>query len=129
MDCFWLTYIRRFIIAKVVIINKTPHKVTLVTESGNIDFPPDAEPARVSVTDHEVDSLQLGEVSGSIVKASYGDVTGLPEPNDSPDIKIFYLVSRLVQAALPKRSDLLVPTKLVRDELGNIVGCKAFEVL
>jgi len=82
--------------AKVVIINKTPHKVTLVTESGNIDFPPDAEPARVSVTDHEVDSLQLGEVSGSIVKASYGDVTGLPEPNDSPDIKIFYLVSKFL---------------------------------
>jgi hypothetical protein len=119
---------------EVVIINKTPHKVTLVTESGNIDFLPDAEPARVSVTDREVDSLQLGEVSGSIVsgsivKASYGDVTGLPEPNDSPDIKIFYLVSRFVQAALPERSDLLVPTKLVRDELGNVVGCKAFEVL
>jgi hypothetical protein len=115
--------------AKVVIINKTPHKVTLVTENGNIDFLPDAEPARVSVTDREVDSLQLGEVSGSIVEASYGDVTGLPEPNDSPDIKIFYLVSRLVQAALPKRSDLLVPTKLVRDEIGNVVGCKAFERL
>ena len=119
---------------EVVIINKTPHKVTLVTESGNIDFLPDAEPARVSVTDREVDSLQLGEVSGSIVsgsivKASYGDVTGLPEPKDSPDIKIFYLVSRFVQAALPERSDLLVPTKLVRDELGNVVGCKAFEVL
>ena len=115
--------------AKVVIINKTPHKVTLVTENGNIDFLPDAEPARVSVTDREVDSLQLGEVSGSIVKASYGDVTGLLEPNDSPDIKIFYLVSRFVQAALPERSDLLVPTKLVRDELGNVIGCKAFERL
>lgn len=114
---------------KIVIINKTPHKVTLLTKSGNIEFLPDSEPARVSFTDRQVDSLQLGGVSVSIVKASYGKVIGLPEPNDSPDVKIFYLVSRMVLEALPERSDLIIPGKVVRDELGNIIGCEAFEVL
>ena len=69
--------------AKVVIINKTPHKVTLVTENGNIDFLPDAEPARVSVTDREVDSLQLGEVSGSIVTACSGSIAWTVWPTRS----------------------------------------------
>lgn len=40
-------------------------------------------------------------------------------------IETYYIVSQIVKSALPTRKDLLVPAEVVRDENGNIVGCKS----
>lgn len=39
--------------------------------------------------------------------------------------EVYYIVSQIVKSALPERHDLLVPAEVVRDEMGNILGCKS----
>ena len=38
---------------------------------------------------------------------------------------VYYIVSQIVKSALPNRADLLVPAEVVRDNAGNIIGCKS----
>jgi hypothetical protein len=119
------------------IINCTPHAITLVSDH-NVAFdpksrsyklnegeevvikatiPPSGEVARCSMTEQIV-----GEVNGTpLVKNTYGQIEGLPEPQ--PDT--FYVVSALVATAA-KRPDLLIPSRMVRDNEGKILGCTAF---
>lgn len=40
--------------------------------------------------------------------------------------KAYYIVSQLVKNALPHRRDLIVPAEVVRDDTGNIIGCRSF---
>jgi hypothetical protein len=54
-------------------------------------------------------------------KTEFGKPEGLPELQEG----VFYIVSQLVKSALPNRADLLVPAEVVRDQSGNIVGCKS----
>lgn len=57
-------------------------------------------------------------------KTSFGEVEGLPEYKEG----VYYIVSRMIRDALPDRQDLLVPEGIVRDEIGNIIGCKALAI-
>jgi hypothetical protein len=107
-----------------MIKNLTPHAVVICGQT----FPPSGELARVAVTLapaktashwHEADGVEIPLVSGT-----YGQVTGLPGPEDD----VLYIVSALVRCACPDRKDLGSPAKLVRDAAGNIVGCEALEV-
>ena len=50
-----------------------------------------------------------------------GAVEGLPEERDDTLI----IVSSLVAQAARDRSDLVIPNEAVRDEKGQIVGCKS----
>ncbi len=56
------------------------------------------------------------------IKLEWGTVTGLPEPESGK----YYVVSQIVKNASPMRNDLLVPTHMVKDTTGRIVGCLAF---
>jgi len=93
------------------IINLTPHAIRVgdqvIPSSGTV---------RVS----EV-TLLAGEFNGiPLVRKVYGNVEGLPEPQ--PDT--LFIVSTIVRFALPEREDLASPGDLVRDENGNVIGCK-----
>ncbi|MCK9597609.1 MAG: hypothetical protein M0R06_01135 [Sphaerochaeta sp.] len=55
----------------------------------------------------------------SVIK--FGEPIGLPEQADG----VYYIVSQIVKSACPERTDLLVPTDVMRDTNGNIVGCRA----
>jgi hypothetical protein len=48
-------------------------------------------------------------------------VSGLPEPSRGT----LYIVSSVVQAALPNRTDLVSPHDIMRDADGVVVGCRA----
>ena len=39
---------------------------------------------------------------------------------------VFFIVSKMVADNFPKRSDLVFPYDVVRDDEGNIIGCKSF---
>ena len=56
-----------------------------------------------------------------ISQSVFGEVIDLP----SQEKNTFFIVSRLVLSACKDRDDLLVPNELVRDENGNIIGCKS----
>ena len=98
------------------IVNLTPHPINI----GERNIPPCGKVARVAVV-HDDAGTHDGV---ALVRGTYGEVTGLP----TPQAGALYIVSSLVRCALPHRTDLASPTKLVRDEQGRIVGCAALEV-
>ncbi len=105
---------------KAKLINLTPHTVTLVAEERYVEIPPSGQLARVSVA-----SRRVGEVAGiPIITSTYNDVVGLPSASE----EVYYIVSAMVRAALPKRLDILSPAEFIRDEKGQIIGCKALEI-
>ena len=101
------------------IVNMTPHAVDVVNEKGELihSFPASGNQIRL-----KVQTVSAGELNGiPVSKTQFGEPEGLPEFKEDT----FYIVSQLVMNALPHRSDLLVPAEVVRDEKGNILGCKS----
>lgn len=113
---------RRFIYKKnsfMKIINLTPHAITIVDESGNVlrNIDPEAKPARLKVSTvqaHPIDGVPTS-------KTVFGEPENLPEQKWG----VYLIVSQLIKSALPERTDLLVPAEVVRDEKGNVVGCRS----
>lgn len=102
-----------------MIINMTPHVVNICDNNQNIiKTYPSVGSIRLSTTVEVV-----GSIDGvPLTKTIFGTPVGLPDFQDG----IFYIVSQLVKNALPQRTDLLVPTDIVRDDNGVIIGCRAF---
>jgi len=104
------------------LVNCTPHAVMLHLADGFIiGIEPSGIIARAKQTNVKVGELKLEGSSIPIVKAEYGEVTDLPEPQEDT----LYIVSGLTAAAAPSRTDLVGTTDLVRDDEGRIIGCKA----
>ena len=101
-----------------IIINTTPHAIHEL--KSNQTFEPN-NTAQVRVTDTFVDTGETIE-DVPILTRTFGDVENLPAQRPN----VFYIVSLVVKQALPNRSDLFTPGKLVRNENGVIVGCEGF---
>ena len=118
-----------------MIINATPHVITLVSKQGVQqdskkqflaetvevvkEIPPSGILPRVSMS-----NSPAGEIDGIPVESvTYGKIEGLPEYQDD----VYYIVSGLVAAAAAKvgRTDCLAPGALVRDKNNPslILGC------
>ena len=118
-----------------MIINATPHKITLVSKQGVeqdskrqflaetveilTEIPPSGILPRVSVS-----NSPAGEIDGIPVESVvYGEIEGLPEYQEG----VYYIVSGLVAAEAAKigRVDCLAPGALVRDKNNPavILGC------
>jgi len=130
-----------------VIRNLTPHDIVVLDDENKISgiIPSSGIIARVSTKvvnlgtekflNYDLDILCNGEylkdfdedtewVSVKISKTEFGEVIDLPKP----DKKTIYIVSQLVKNS-PEgrlRTDLVVPTEMVRDENNNIIGCRSF---
>lgn len=107
-------------IASMKVVNKTPHKVVIVDENNNIVkiYNPDTTTIRLAVKTVPGEPLPDGTPTST---TQFGQAEGLPEYHP----EIYYIVSQLVKNALPDRKDLLVPAEVVRDQDGNIIGCKS----
>lgn len=100
-------------------VNLTQHDLTIILENGDgLVLPASGEVARVTFSTQQVD-----EVDGiPIYKTIYEpEVTGLPEPEDGT---IFIVSSLAAQTA--KRHDVLAPTKLIRDDDGQVIAAGGF---
>ena len=104
------------------LVNLTPHAVNIVKATGSkMDLAPTGNIARCSQSNEMV-----GSINGiAITRQVFGDVVGLPEPQEGT----LYVVSRLVAAACPERNDLVIPGPLLRDTDGRIVGCDGLSIL
>lgn len=100
--------------------NLTPHSLTIYCLDG---FDPLVVPsdgvARVSTITTEETPIVVGNVTIPVRRVSFGEIVGLP-----PEGEDVLIVSAVVKAALPERRDLYTPGELVRDEKGNVIGCK-----
>ena len=118
-----------------MIINATPHAITIVSKKGVEqdskkqflaetvevvrEIPSSGILPRVSMT-----NSPAGEIDGiPIESVVYGEIEGLPDAQEG----VYYIVSGLVAAAAAKigRTDCLAPGALVRDKNNPsvILGC------
>jgi len=103
-----------------MIVNLTPHALHVHTNGVIFTIAPSGPVARVSS-----ERKLAGQVEGiSLFRVSYGDVQDLPEPRQ----KTLFVVSGMVRAALPGRTDLVSPGELIRDAEGRPIGCLGLNV-
>ncbi len=79
--------------------------------------------AKVKVTETKTTAPSI-DVDGVIIetfKSSFGEVENLPPQEEG----VMVIVSAMAADAAKDRNDLLVPGELVRDNDGNIIGCKS----
>ena len=105
------------------IVNLTPHAVNIVGDNNSVitTIPASGDVARCSQTIDIVGSITTNSVSIPISSSSYGEVVDLPDPKSG----YYYIVSRLVMSACPARQDLLCPNDLVRNDAGQVIGCRS----
>ena len=100
--------------------NFTPHNVVIVMNETKIVIPSDGI-ARVTEAKTVAPSIDVDGVIIETFKSSFGEVENLPPQEEG----VMVIVSALVASAAKGRDDLLVPGELVRDDGGNIIGCKS----
>lgn len=117
------------------LINLTPHAINFVTEDGDpvLTVNPSGQIARVTAKTVNVGEVETcvphkaTDTSGNwrrfipVTATSYGEVEGLPDPEEGT----VYIVSSLVASRVPCRADVFIPNESVRDGAGRIVGCKS----
>ena len=100
-----------------MIFNLTPHDLSIVLADGAIHrLPKSGNVARVATSraaGPDVDGIPTSVTT-------FGDIEGLPAP--WPDT--VYVVSGMVAARCGDRADVFAPGELVRDDAGNVVGCR-----
>lgn len=100
--------------------NLTPHAIVVVTETGTRTLPPSGAVARCSEAREPAgshDGLPLAYVC-------YAPDASVPPPRPGT----LYIVSAMVRAAYPDRTDLASPGALVRDGAGQVIGCRELVV-
>lgn len=115
----------------MVLKNYTPHAVTV--------FDGDSEPlatyqpcglARAKQSETVVGEIAVEPESVPLKRMIFGGVVGLPE--SAADDEYFIVSSIAAQAARavnhPLAGRLLVPSDPIRNESGQIIGCKSFSV-
>lgn len=102
-----------------IIKNCTPHAINFVNDAGEVirSIEPSGILPRVSSTIEVV-----GEIDGIPDEATcYSEVIGLPEKQDG----VILIVSAMVASRLPNRDDIRIPGRQVRNDRGQIIGCKS----
>ncbi len=97
--------------------NLTPLAINVVLEDNAVvTIAPSGNLARCAEK-----SAVVGKVGDiPLYKTTYGDVGGLPAPEDG----VIFIVSAMVRMAVPDRKDVFSPGVLVRNAAGEIIGCK-----
>jgi len=100
-------------------LNFTPHTVRVLLSNGGMLDLHSSGVARVASETQAVGHADLGGSSVALTTQSFGVVTDLPDP--SPGVML--VVSGMVRAALPHRTDVVSPGGLQRDALGRVTHC------
>ena len=109
----------------IKLINLTPHTIKL---NNGKEFPPSGQIARVSAKFTNVTSPELIGEEIHVYRVEYGDIEGLPEPQEN----VLYIVSAMVLEAGERmgRNDLIAPAtghpEAVRNEAGQIISVPGF---
>lgn len=105
-------------------VNMTPHAVNWIDQSGvSWVFPPSGEVARIAATTERCGTLNVTNFDVRVPLSStvFGE-SNVPDPEEG----VTLIVSRMVVAAHPEREDLVFPNEIVRNEAGQVVGCRSF---
>jgi len=105
------------------LINMTPHPIHIVGADNQVLVTIPKGDSLIRLKANTIDAgFTVNDIP--ITKTEYSEPIGLPEYH----LGTFYIVSQLVKSALPDREDLLVPADVVRDNDGNIIGCRSLGI-
>lgn len=104
------------------IINLTPHTLTFMNADNRVLFTVSSSGiARATQTRVCTGAIESNGFSIPVNASSYGEVSGLPDPEEGT----IYIVSALTAQAVPERKDVFITDDAVRDEQGRVIGCRA----
>lgn len=95
------------------IINLTPHEINIEGQKAILS----SGIARCKEIINIVDNFD----GIDIIEKNFGEVYDLPAPEENT----IYIVSIIVASALKgKRNDVYIPGEIIRNDIGQIIGCK-----
>ena len=106
------------------LVNLTPHEIVIhgSTRGGETRASISPEPISARV---ESALVPAGTVIGlALVRQVYGETVGIPAPVEG----VMLVVSAVVRAANPARTDLASPGELIRNSAGQPVGCRGLVI-
>lgn len=109
-----------------MIVNLTPHPIKIMTPEGVMikEFPSEGI-ARAAQT-----VTPFGEIDGiSVVETKFSDPENLPDPEEGTYYVVSAILAQAARAAGRTTSDLLLTSRPIRDENGQIIGCEGFAIL
>jgi len=105
------------------VVNLTPHEVKVFDDNDVvIKTYSSAGLARASQVNTPVDNVD----GVLVVSTSYGEVTGLPEPTEGTVFIVSFITVNAARAHGRTTDDLLVTSSPVRNDRGQVIGCRAF---
>lgn len=104
------------------LINCTPHPINIYNKQNDIlVIQPSGLIPRISTVETLAGSIKLNDTWDIPLYVSHtGPCTDVPEPNGNH----VYIVSQLVASEI-NRKDLVYPNDIIRDNNGDILGCKS----
>ena len=108
------------------IINLTPHAINVMNKDNDIvaTFPSEGLARATQKTEfsHMLDRFY-------IVRNTYGEPEGLPEYREGVYYVVSLITANSAKACGRTTSDLLLTSDPVRNEQGQIIGCREFAIL
>jgi hypothetical protein len=104
-----------------VLVNMTPRDLVLADPETKVEIltiPASGKQAMATTTDTPVGLLH----GQQLTEVTYGSVENLPDPQPG----VLYIVSVIAASAAPERTDLLLTSRPIRNEAGQIVAAGAF---
>ena len=101
------------------LINLTPHAVNLYKKDVLVET---IEPSGIVPRLKEIE-VQIDDLNGfPLMKKFFGEPEDMPEPQENT----IYIVSALLAGQLKHRSDVVIPNDTIRNDKGQIIGCRGF---
>lgn len=108
------------------IVNLTPHAVNIIAEDGGLvaTFPSEGV---ARATQH---AERVGELNGiELVSMKFGDPIDLPAPVEDTFFVVSIITANAAAACGRGTDDLLITADPVRNDAGQIIGCRRFALV
>lgn len=105
------------------LVNLTPHPINIIVGKKIIVISTSGIVARCTTVISDLDPIAFEGFKIPVTQSLIGEIINLPEKQDNTT----YITSILVSTKAKQlgRTDVVSPDT-IRDELGNIIGCKGF---
>jgi hypothetical protein len=103
------------------VVNLTPHDINVIMDDGTTVILPKSSNTSARCSEYVLHTF-TDILPVNVVSKKFGDTENLPNYKEGT----YYVVSAIVKSANPYRMDLLLVNDTVRNDAGQIVGCKTF---
>lgn len=112
------------------IVNLTPHTVNVLDDTDQTIAIPTSGSARVATKAISAGTVSLGNHVFTVVETTYGQIEGLPQPEEGTIYIVSFLVLSALRAQGIDRADVVVPDtgpeSVIRDSEGKILSVRRF---